>query len=41
MVLKIQGFTSYFDFIRSHPTGEVKIFWKVLKIQCIGRSQQV
>ncbi len=43
-VLEIQGFTSYFSFIRtpralpsgrSHPTSEVKMFCKVLKIQCI------
>jgi len=29
-VLEIQGFTGYFGFIRSHSTGEVKIFWKAL-----------
>ncbi len=38
-MLEVQGFTGYFGFIRSHPTGVVKMFWKVLNIQYIGRSQ--
>ncbi len=47
-MLEIRGFTGYFGFIRtpralpsgrSHPTGVVKMFWKVLKIQYIERSQ--
>ena len=40
---------SYFGFIRtqkeghsnSHPTGEVKMFQEILKIQCFRHSQQV
>jgi len=28
-VLEIKGFTGYFGFIRTHRTGEVKMFWKI------------
>jgi len=31
-VLKIKVFMGYFGFIRSHPTGAVKMFQKSLKI---------
>jgi len=31
-VLKIKIFMGYFGFIRSHPTGAVKMFQKSLKI---------
>jgi len=29
----------YFGFIRSHPPGEVKMFQKILKIECLRGPQ--
>jgi hypothetical protein len=40
-IAAIEDFTDYIDFAHSHPTSEVKMLWKIMKIQYIGSLQQV
>jgi len=37
--LEIKGFMGYLGFIRSHPTGEIQMFQKILKIECLREPQ--